>query len=103
MKRLLAIFESKFATVFCLLFAMANRIVFATLFSEIGRDARVQITIAKNLIAGKGLGVTKYFTADLATPVFDKHQLFPPGFSFSIIPFLKIFQNDYTAVLAFDI
>lgn len=104
MKRLLHIFESKYATAFCIIFAIANRIIFATLYSTIGRDAQMQITFAKNLLAGKGLGVTKYFTADLNKPVFDTVQHFPPGFSFAIIPFIKLFNNDeYKAVLAFDI
>lgn len=104
MKRLLQIFQSKYATVFCILFAIANRIVFATLYSTIGRDARVQITLAKNFLAGKGFGVTKYFAADLNTPVFDTTQLFAPGISFAIMPFLKLFNNDeYKALLALDI
>ena len=104
MKRLLQIFESKYATAFCIIFAIANRIIFATLYSTIGRDARVQITLAKNFLAGKGMGVTKYFTQDLNNPVFDTTQLFPPGFSFAVVPFLKLFKNDeYNAVLAFDI
>jgi len=64
----------------------------------------VQITLAKNFLAGKGLGVTKYFAADLNTPVFDTTQLFAPGISFTIMPFLKLFNNDeYNALLAFDI
>ena len=104
MKRLLQILESKYATVFCILFAIANRIIFATLYSIIGRDARVQITLAKNFLAGKGLGVTKYFAADLNTPVFDTTQLFAPGVSFIIMPFLKLFNNDeYKALMALDI
>ena len=104
MKRLLQIFQSKYATVFCIIFAIANRIIFTTLYSEIGKDAKVQITLAKNFLEGKGLGITKYFAADLNTPVFDKYQLFPPGFTFSIMPLLRLFDNDeYKAVLAFDI
>jgi hypothetical protein len=103
MKKLFQIFESRFATMFCIVFAITNRIIFATLYSTIGRDARMQITFAKNFIVGKGLGITKYFTADLNHPVFDTTQHFPPGFSFAIIPFLKLFNDDHTAVLAFDI
>ena len=103
MRRLLQIFESRYTTVLCIIFAIANRIVFATLYSTIGRDARVQITFAKNLLAGKGLGVTKFFTADLSTPVFDTTQHFPAGFSLAIVPFLKLFGDEHDAVLAFDI
>lgn len=103
MKRVQEILQSRYASIFCIVFAIANRIAFATLYSTIGRDARVQITLAKNLLAGKGLGVTKYFTADPDRAVFDTTQLFPPGFSFVIAPFISLFKNDYNAVLAFDI
>lgn len=103
MKRVQEILQSRYATILCIVFAIANRIVFATLYSTIGRDARVQITLAKNLLAGKGLGVTKFFTADLDQPVFDTTQLFPPGFSLVIAPFISLSKNDYDAVLAFDI
>ena len=103
MNRVLAMLHSRYSTIFCIIFAIANRIIFATLYSSIGRDARVQITLAKNLLAGKGMGVTKYFTTNLDLPVFDTTQLFPPGFTLSIIPFLKLFNNEYNAVLAFDI
>jgi len=104
MKRLIQIFQSRYATAFCIIFAIANRIVFATLYSTIGRDTKVQLTYAENLLAGKGMGVTKYYTANLNAPVFDTYWFFPPGFSFSIIPFLKLFnRHEYSAVLAFDI
>lgn len=103
MKRVLAIFQSRYATFFCIIFAIANRIIFATLYSSIGRDARVQITLAKNLLAGKGMGVTKYFAASPDQPVFDTTQFFPPGFSFTIVPFLTLFNNEYDAVLVFDV
>ena len=104
MKRLLQICQSKYATAFCIIFAIANRIVFTTLYSTIGRDTKVQLTYAENLLAGKGMGVIKYFTTNLNDPVFDTYWFFPPGFSFSIIPFLKLFHgHEYSAVLAFDI
>lgn len=104
MNRLKKILESRFVGIFCFLFAITNRIIFASLYSLIGVDTKLQLTYAENLLAGKGMGVTKYFIADLNTPVFDTHQVFPPGFSFAIIPFLKIFGDDeHKAVLAFDI
>jgi hypothetical protein len=104
MKRLLAIFESNLASLFCVLFAIANRIIFTSLYSTIGRDTKVQITYAENLLAGKGMGVVKYFTTDLNTPVFDTYWFFPPGLSILLIPFLKIFNhNEYMAILSFDI
>jgi len=98
------ILGSRFAGIFCFLFAIANRIIFTSLYSLIGVDTKLQLAYAKNLLAGKGMGITKYFTNDLNTPVFDTYQVCPPGFSFAIIPFLKIFGGDENkAVLAYDI
>ena len=96
--------ESPVAGIFCVVFAIANRIIFTSLYSLIGVDSKLQLVYAENLLAGRGMGVTKYFTADLNTSVFDTQQVFPPGFSIAIIPFLKLFGGDeYKAVLAYDI
>jgi hypothetical protein len=104
MNRLKKIMENRFTGIFCFLFAITNRIIFASLYSLIGVDTKLQLAYAKNFLAGKGLGATKYFTNDLNNPIFDMQQYFPPGFSFTIIPFLKLFGGDeYKAVLAFDI
>src|SRR4030095_12330247 len=103
MRRLLKILGSGYVSAFCIVFAIANRIIFTTLYSSIGRDTKVQLTYAENILAGKGMGVMKYFTTDLDHGFFDTYQLFPPGFSFAIIPFLKLFGgNEYNAVLAYD-
>jgi hypothetical protein len=104
MNRLPKILETKTAGIVCVLFAIANRIIFTSLHSLVGTDTKVQLTYAQNLIAGKGMGVTKYFTNDLYTPIYDSHLLFPPGFSLAIIPFLSLSGNDeFKAVYAFDI
>lgn len=104
MKRLIQIFQPKYLTAVCIIFAIANRIIFTTLYSQIGSDTKIQLTFAQNLLAGKGMGVTKYFTNDLNTPIFDTHQWFPPGFSIAILPFLKLSGGDeFKAVLVFDL
>lgn len=104
MSRIRKILGSRLTGIICFLFAIANRIIFTSLYSLIGVDTKLQLVYAENLMAGRGMGVTKYFTADLNTPVFDTQQIFPPGFSFTIIPFLALFGgNDYKAVLAYDI
>ncbi len=104
MTRLIQIFQSKYVSAFCIIFAIANRIIFTTLYSQIGSDTKIQLTFAQNLLAGKGMGVTKYFTNDLNTSIFDTHQWFPPGFSIAILPFLKLSGGDeFKAVLIFDI
>jgi hypothetical protein len=98
------ILGSPFNGIICFLFAVVNRIVFTTLYSLVGADTKLQLTYAKNFLAGKGMGATKYFTTDLSTPVFDTQQYFPPGFSFAIIPFLKLSGGDeFKAVFVFDI
>ena len=104
MNRLKKIFETRLAGIICFLFAIANRIIFTSLYSLMGTDTKIQLTYAQNLLAGKGMGVTKYFTHDLNTPVFDTHQWHPPGFSISIIPLLKLSGGDeFKAVFVFDI
>jgi len=101
--RLKKIFETRTAGIICFLFAITNRIIFSSFYSLVGTDTKVQLTYAQNLLAGKGMGVTKYFTSDLNAPIYDTHLMFPPGFSLTIIPFLKLFDNDeFKAVHAFD-
>lgn len=104
MNRLKKIFETRVAAIICFLFAIANRIIFTSLNSLIGTDTKIQLTYTENLLAGKGMGVTKYFTDNPNNPFYDNHLLFPPGFSLSVIPFLKLSDGDeFKAVLAFDI
>ena len=104
MNRLKKIFETRLAGIVCFLFAITNRIIFTSLNSLIGTDTKIQLTYTKNLLAGKGMGVTKYFTNDLNAPIFDTQQFYPPGLSLAIIPFLKLFGDDeYKAILVFDI
>ena len=102
MKNFLQLLGTRTASVCCLLFAIANRIVFTTLYSQIGTDTKIQLTYAQNLLAGKGMGVTKYFTHQLDTGIFDTQQIFPPGFSLAIIPFLELAGDEFNAVFAFD-
>lgn len=104
MSRIRKIMGSRLAGLFCFLFAITNRIIFASLYSLVGVDTKLQLVYAENLLAGRGMGVTKYFTGDLNNSVFDTQQIFPPGFSFTIIPFLALFGGDgYKAVFAYDI
>jgi hypothetical protein len=104
MNKLLKIFQGRYAGIICFLFAITNRIIFITLNSLIGTDTKIQLTYTENLLAGKGMGVMKYFTSDLNNPVFDTQQFYPPGLSIIIIPFLKLFGGDeYRAILAFDL
>src|SRR5262245_18460886 len=104
MNWLIKLFEHRFAGIICFLFAIANRIVFTSLYSKIGTDTKIQLTYSENLLSGKGIGIMKYFTNDLSNPIFDTHQMFPPGFSIAIILFSKLTGADeFNAVLLYDI
>jgi hypothetical protein len=85
-------------------FALLNKLVFVSLTSTIGRDKIIQLHIAENILSGKGVGLLKYSTENLNSPVLIPHVEFAPGYSFVMTPFIKIFeQNIYAAVAAFDI
>lgn len=104
MNLLIKILNNRIASIICFSFAIANRIIFTSLYSLMSTDTGVQFTYTRNFLAGKGMGVTKYFTSDLNTPVYDPHLFFPPGWSLTIIPFLKITNGDeFKALFVFDI
>lgn len=104
MSRIIKILDIRFASIICILFALTNRIIFTSLYSLMSTDTGIQLTYAQNFLAGKRMGVTKYFTSNLSTPVYDTHLLFPPGWSLTIIPFLKLTSgNEYRALFLFDV
>ncbi len=104
MKSITTIFENKYAGIFCLLLAFANRVVNVFFVSYTGRDKMVVVMQSKNLLEGNGLSVTQYFTTDIATPVYNFTPLWPPGYPFLLAPFLKVFNYDiYWATTVLDV
>jgi hypothetical protein len=104
MNRFLQILSTPQAGIFCTLFSILNRCILSHFVSFIGKDKRLQLSIAENLLAGKGLGVTKYFLSDVYTPVFDKTQEFPPGYSLLTAPILQLSGgNEYLTVTLLDL
>jgi len=104
MKRLLTILNRKQTATFCLLIAIACRTINLLYVSYAGRDKMILLLQSKNFLEGNGLGIPKYFTSQLETPVFDYTQLWPPGYPLIIAPFLKLFNYDiYWATTIFDI
>jgi len=89
--------------IFSIAFAIINRCILVHYASSIGKDKRMHLSMAENLLDGRGLGLTKYYFNDVYTPVFDQSQPFPPGYSLLIAPFLKIFKNEYVATTILDI
>ena len=104
MKKLIHLFNHKYAAHICILIAIACRVINIMFVSFAGRDKMLLVLQSKNFLEGRGLGVQKYFTDQLNTAVFDYTQLWPPGYSLLLAPFLKIFNyNIYWATTALDI
>jgi hypothetical protein len=104
MKKIIQFLNTPFASYICILFAIVNRCILSGFVSFIGKDKRLQLSIAENLLDGKGLGITKYFLSDVYTPVFDKTQEFPPGYSLLTAPILQLTGgNEYLAVTLLDL
>ena len=62
--------------------------------SETDRDTLILAVHSKNLLAGNGLGIPKYYSTAIDTPVFDFTPNWPPGYPILLAPFLKIFNYD---------
>ncbi|HLF46748.1 MAG TPA: hypothetical protein VI548_10000 [Chitinophagaceae bacterium] len=104
MKKIIFLFNHKYAGPVCLLTAIACRVVNTMFVSFAGRDKMLLVLQSKNFLEGKGLSVQKYFTDQPDIPLFDFTQLWPPGYSLLLAPFLKLFNyNIYWATTAFDI
>ena len=104
MKKIFLLLNQKYTAPVVVLIALACRIVNIMLVSFAGRDKMLLVLQSKNFLEGKGLGIQKYFTDNLDSPVYDFTQLWPPGYSLLLTPFLKIFNyNIYWATTAFDI
>ena len=96
--------DSKNATITVIIFSILNKVIYVLLTSSVGRDKLLQLSVTENIISGNGIGVFKYYTHDIYTPVFDKVVEFPPGYSYIMIPFVQLFNHDYYAAsAAYDI
>ena len=98
-------FNSKNALYICFVFAILNRSIMVTHYSQyVSHDERAQLTRAYNLLHGHGLSITKYYTTETDIPEYDNSQPWPPGYSLVMTIFLKIFNNDeFLATTVFDI
>jgi hypothetical protein len=97
-------FSSKKTTWLFLLIAIACRIINVLFVSEGGRDKIYLALQSKNLLAGNGLSISKYFANAIETPVYDFTPMWPPGYPILLAPFLKIFNYDvYWATTILDI
>src|SRR5687767_6833323 len=97
-------FSSKKIAWLFVLIAIVYRVINVLFVSEGGRDKIYLALQSKNLLEGKGLSISKYFTAAIETPVYDFTPMWPPGYSILLAPFLEFFNYDvYWATTALDI
>jgi len=74
------------------------------LVSELNRDKIYLALQSKNLLAGHGLSISKYFSSSLDAPVYDFTPMWPPGYAITLAPLLKIFNNNvYWATTTLDL
>lgn len=84
--------------------AVVFRMINVLFVSELGRDKVYLALQSKNLLAGKGLSITKYVGDATGTPVYDYTPMWPPGYPILLAPFLKVFDYDvYWATTAIDL
>jgi hypothetical protein len=84
--------------------AILCRVINVLFVSELGRDKIYLALQTKNLLAGNGLSITKYFVDASGVPVYDYTPMWPPGYPILLAPFLKIFNYDvYWATTTLDI
>lgn len=69
LSRILGWLGSQSATAAILIFSISNKIIFVLLTSTVGRDKILQLSVTENIISGHGMGVFKYYTQDIYTPV----------------------------------
>ena len=102
--RFISLFNTKTASVICILIALVYRILNVIYVSYIGRDKIILMQQSKNLLHGKGLSIERYYTSNLEVPVYDFTPFWPPGYPIVLAPFLKIFGYDlYWATISLDI
>ena len=92
MKKIFAVLNTKQAAIVCILIAALSRTVNLLFFSFTGRDKMIVVLQSKNFLEGRGFCVPKYFTSQPDVPDYDYTQLWPPGYSFTLAPFLKLFN-----------
>lgn len=103
-KKLKAIFTTRLATIICWIVAISIRIISVCFASYVGTDKAFLLLQSKNLLAGQGLYITKYFIDNREIPEYTRSLLWPPGYPVLIAPFLKLFKYDtYLATTSFDI
>jgi len=104
MKLFFSVFESKAASVICLLVAIVNRVINIVFVSYAGRDKMILLLQSKSLLNGHGLGRPFYSFENLETPVYDFTPMWPPGYPLLLSPFLKLFDyRIYPATTIVDI
>jgi hypothetical protein len=102
MKKIFTLLEKRSAGLLILFISITCRIISVFLSSYAGGDKMFLALQSKNLLAGRGLCIPRYFIAANETPFYDYTPMWPPGYPILLAPFLKLFNynvNDATTAL----
>ena len=102
--RFISLFNTKSASIICLLISIACRVANILFVSFIGRDKIIVMQHSRNFLEGNGFSIARYFTANMDVAVYDHTPIWPPGYPMLLSPFLRLFNNDlYWATTSLDL
>ncbi|OSZ77405.1 hypothetical protein CAP36_13520 [Chitinophagaceae bacterium IBVUCB2] len=91
-------------TFFIVLGAITGRISQLLFFSYLGGDRSHQALATQNFVYGKGISIAQVLPNNLSEIIYEPLIKWPPGYSFLLTPFYKLFNHNYiVAGLALDI
>ncbi len=94
----------KAVSVFIVLTAILGRVLQLIFFSYLGGDRSHQALATQNFVYGKGISISYVLPENLSAIIYEPLIKWPPGYSFLLTPFYKIFNHNYIiAGLALDI
>jgi hypothetical protein len=89
--------SSPIVSVAVILVATLSRFLHLVFFYNLRVDASYQVMATRNLIEGHGVSLDYVQPSDLAQTIYEPLINWPPGYSFLLAPFLKIFNGNYPA------
>lgn len=93
--RLIQTFSTPFASAAVVIIATASRFLHLIFFYNLRVDASYQVMATKNLVQGHGVSLDYVQPSDLAQTIYEPLINWPPGYSFLLAPFLKVFGSNY--------
>lgn len=89
------ILSNKAVTFFIVLAAIIGRIMQLLFFSYLGGDRSHQALATQNFVFGKGITISHVLPTNLSEIIYEPLIKWPPGYSFLLTPFYKLFNHNY--------